>query len=88
MVSIGLPTRLEHYVSDLLSEIGLTSWRMYEEPNNTTIVLQFNGHLSTKQAHDSSDIRFRRKSTNSVKRDQHRARKYYDKKMKDKSVFM
>ena len=56
---------------------------MYEERSNTTIVLHFNGgHVSTRQAHDSSDIRFRRKSNNSVKRDQMRAKEYYEKKMK------
>ena len=70
MSTLGLPVQLEHFISDLAREVGLSSWRSHgNASSNVTVTLCFTAASSNNRTDECFDSRFRRKSNAQIRRD-------------------
>ena len=70
----GLPKRLQNMLADLISEVGLSSWKISGEKESTTVVLRFSNKPPSCPVNYTSS--FRRKPPSQIHRDNQRT-KYF-----------
>ena len=75
MTSNGLPMRLQQFLTGLAEDVGLSSWKIFSQGDNTTVVLRFSA-ISPCFDYTPADVGYRRKPPSQLRRDKERIEQY------------
>jgi len=75
MTSNGLPMRLQQFLTGLAEDVGLSSWKISSQGDNTTVVLRFSAG-SPCFDYTPADVGYRRKPPSQLRRDKERIEQY------------
>lgn len=84
MTTRGLPPRLQQFLFGLANDVGLSSWKISSQGDNTTVVLRFCTGLPSSD-NTNTEVGYRRKPPSQLRRDKERAEKHQLQKQQNKA---